>query len=565
MTEPFAPDTGGPGSHPEPPSIAASSGAARPEVARTAAADSPAAVVDPVGKDSPVADFLLKLFRAMKGAQFYPENHPAYIAILERCHASLVPLLGNGRPLGFEIRSQRVHLEGKPVGGDLTELRNIAMQCTYRRVKKFHLQAGVQPQELGGFIRAIITDPATVQAAGGVEKLLFAHEVRNIWANEINYQDLLYGDHSPVPAEDLFGPEEAPEPGDSIEDAPLVLPPDATPEQQELVKRLSELDAATEAAPYAALAAELVRVVRESSPPFEHEDMYRALRVFSMHAEGREDRAPAIVPRAIESLQALADPEVIAFLVDRLLRKTHATATKLMGLLWQIGGEALPALIEPLARARTVRQRRLLADTIAGYGEEAIPLLVGPLSDERWYVVRNAVTILGEIAHPSAIPALEPICAHPDPRVPKEAMKALGRTGGPEARAILEMHLRHATGDVQLLAAFALGQMRDPEAIPALLSMLSQPLWQARVPLQGEVIKALAKTGGPSIVPAIGRVFRRRAILFRRRNEALRQIAARALARINTKEAREILARGLQSPNEKVAEICRAAIEGPAA
>ncbi len=565
MTDKFAPDAGGSGSRPESASIAAPSGAPRPDLARKPRPDSPSAAADRAARSSPVVDFLLKLFRAMKGAQFYPENHPAYVAMLEKCQASLDPLLEDSRPLVFEVRSQHVHREGKPLGGELPELRSIAIQCTHRRVKKFHFQAGVEPREVGGFIRALVTDPATVQAAGGVEKLLFAREVRNIWANEINYQDLLYGDQPPVPPEELFAPEEALEPADQIEEAPFALPPDATPEQQDLVKRLSELDAAAAADRYAPLAADLVRYIRETSPPFEHEDVYRALRVFSIHAEGREDRDPAIVPLALESLQALATEEVTAFLVERLLRKTHAAATKLMGLFWQMGPQALPALIAPLGRARTLRQRRLLADTIAGFGEAAIPLLLGPLSDERWYVVRNAVTILGEIGHPSAIPALEPICAHPDPRVPKEAMKSLGRIGSPEARTILEMHLRHAEGDVPLLAAFALGQMRDGEAIPALLAILSQPLWRLRFELHREVIKALAKIGGPAVVPAIGRAFRRRSILFPQRNEAIREVAAQALARINTEESRAILARGVHSSNSKVAEICRAALEGPAA
>ena len=565
MTDKLVPNTGGPGNHPVSSQIAAPSGAPRPETAPKPRSDSAPAGADSDAKELLVIEFLLKLFRAMKGAQFYPENHPAFITMLEKCHASLLSLLQGGRALVFEVRSHRVHRDGKPLGANLPELRSIAMQCTHRRVKKFHLQPGVELQELAGFIRALVTDPPAVQAAGGVEKLLFAREVRNIWANEVNYQDLLYGDQPPVPPEELFSPEVGVEQGDQIEDEPLTLPPEATPAQEDLVKRLAQLDAIAEADRYAPLAAALVRFVREAQPPFGEEDVYRALRVISVHAEGHENRDPAIVPHAIESLKALATPEVIAFLVERLLRKSHTAATKLMGLFWQIGPGALPALIEPLARARTMRQRRLLTDMIAGFGEAAIVLLVSPLSDGRWYVVRNAVTILGEIGHPSAIPALEPICSHADPRVPKEAMKALGKIGSPEARGILEMHMRHAQGDVQLLAAFALGQMRDPEAVPALLSMLSQPLWRVRLDLHREVIKALAKLGTPAVVPAIGRVFRRRSILFPHRNEALREYAAQALARINTAEAREILARGIHSSNGKVAEICRAALARPAA
>jgi hypothetical protein len=288
MTEKLAPDMGGAGPSPASPSMAAPSGAPRPASARRLHADSQSAAADLAARESPHADFLLKLFRAMKGAQFYPENHPAFVAMLEKCHSALVPLLGEGRPLVFEIRSQRVHRDGKPVGGDIHELRNIAMQCTYRRVKKFHLQEGAQPQELAGFIRALVTDPPTVLAAGGVEKVLFAREVRNIWANEINYQDLLYGDQSPVPAEELCAPEEALEPGDPLEEAPLLLPPDATPALQDLVKRLEELDAATDAARYAALAP-ISCVTSQDHPRLRTETC--TARAGSIHARRDRDRS----------------------------------------------------------------------------------------------------------------------------------------------------------------------------------------------------------------------------------------------------------------------------------
>jgi HEAT repeat protein len=234
-----------------------------------------------------------------------------------------------------------------------------------------------------------------------------------------------------------------------------------------------------------------------------------------------------------------------------------------MGLLWQIGGAALPPLVEQLARAKTIRQRRLLADTIAGFGDAAIPHLLKPLADERWFVARNAVTILGDIGDPLAIPVLEPVASHPDPRISKEVMKSLGRIGSSDARAILERHLKHGHGDTQLLAAFAIGLTRDPEAIPALVAALARPLLLARCDLQREVIKALAKIGTPAVVPALGRIFLRRALVSRRKTEDLREAAAQALARINSEASRALLQQGLSARNAKVAAICRAALSEP--
>jgi HEAT repeat protein len=103
--------------------------------------------------------------------------------------------------------------------------------------------------------------------------------------------------------------------------------------------------------------------------------------------------------------------------------------------------------------------------------------------------------------------------------------------------------------------------MREPEAVPALLSMLPRRAAFTNFELQREVIKALAKIGSSAAVPALARILRRRSLFARRTSEDLRVIATQALARLNTEEARVLLARGVRSPNPRVAEICRAAIQ----
>ena len=512
-------------------------------------------------EEFPIGSFLLKLFKAMKGAQFYPENHPAFDALLEKCYGELLPIVGKQPALSFETRNQRIQIDGKPVLPEMTETRRLAMECLYRRLKKFQIQAGVEKWELAGFLRMMITDPAVVQAAGGVEKVLFAKGIRNIWANEINYQDLLYGEQPNEASEDIFGPEEGAEPVDPIEEAPLTLPSDATPLQEELVKILRALDAATDARAYGELAASLLDLVRRSDPPLDHEDVYRAMRVLSAHVDGRDDHDPEIVPCASSTLRTLATPEVTLFLARRLIKRTHASAPRLITLFWQIGPTSLPVLIDLLAEAKVMRARRILADTIAGFGDAATPLLLKSLDDERWFVVRNTVGILGEIASPTAITALEPLSAHHDPRIVKEVIKALGKIGGPDARRIVQHYLKRGTKDLRVLAAFALGVMREPEAVPALLSMLPRRAAFTNFELQREVIKALAKIGSSAAVPALARILRRRSLFARRTSEDLRVIATQALARLNTEEARVLLARGVRSPNPRVAEICRAAIQ----
>jgi HEAT repeat protein len=508
-------------------------------------------------EESPIAAFLLKLVKAMKGAQFYPENHPAFAIFLEKCHAAVAPLVSQHRALVFETKSQRIHFAGKPVAADLIELRHLAMECVYRRVKKFHIQDGVEARELEGFIRALTTDPDVVQAAGGIEKVLFAKGIKNIWANEVNYQDLLYGDQAPEQAEEMFAPEEEGEgPGEPEED-PLSLPEDATPRLEELVKLLQNLHAATDVREYGELTASLVQLMQGADPPFEKDDTYRALRLLSAHASGREDREASLVPHALWAIRELTTPEIHPLLLERLMAPGGQAAGRLMALFWQIGASVLPPLVEELVVAKTIQARRVLATVISGFGDEALPHLLNMLNDQRWFVIRNVVAILGEIGDPSAINSLEPLAAYPDPRIAKEALRAIGKIRSPESRTILERFLVHATGDLQLLAAFALGVLRDPNAVPALTSMLPRRVVFTNLDLQREVIKALVKIRAPEAVPALARVFRRRSMLAPKRNEELRVMATQALACINDEAARSLLVRGVDSSNKTVAQICR--------
>lgn len=512
-------------------------------------------------KGSSVTAFLLKLVKATKGAQFYPRNHPAFSVLLARCHAAVGPLLSSHGALVFEAKNHEIHFDGKPVTPELPELRSFAMECLYRRIRKFQIDEGVSAQELEGFIRAFVTGPDVIQTAGGIEKLLFGCGVRKISVNEVNYQDLLYGDLPEEHGDELFAPEEDSGEEGAPEEDPLSIPEDATPLQEQLVKLLIDIDSVSDASAYGERAAALVSLINTAEPPFGTEDAYRSLRVLTEHATGREGYDPSILPHALWAIREIASPEAIDFLIERFMATRTAIAPKLLNLLCQIGSAAIPHLIDHLASAKSIHARRILSTAISSFGDAAVPLLLNALNDQRWHVIRNAVAILGEIGDPDTITSLEPLASNREPRIAREALRAVGRIRSPESRRILERFLVHAKGELQLLAAFALGVLRDLAAVPVLASMLPRRVIFTNIALQREVIKALAKIGSPSAVPALGRLFRRRTLFAREKNELLRVSAAQALARLDTEEARSLLATGLGSANETVARICRTALD----
>ena len=135
------------------------------------------------------------------------------------------------------------------------------------------------------------------------------------------------------------------------------------------------------------------------------------------------------------------------------------------------------------------------------------------------------------------------------PEIQRWSILGLARHGDPEAVLAIVIHLdvrQQPSPLVRSTAAVALRMFGDPRAIPYLKQACSDPIPLVRA----DVVSALAAIGGPDELPIL------RMVLLNDRDTAVRQHAARGLARIGGTDATAALIAHLNDPDESVAFEC---------
>ena len=119
------------------------------------------------------------------------------------------------------------------------------------------------------------------------------------------------------------------------------------------------------------------------------------------------------------------------------------------------GDAAADQVIEQLAHADSLKERRVLFDTLVEL-QRGVPTLIYLLGDGRWYVVRNAAELLGEMRALDAEQGLAWLVNHPDARVRRSATAALAKLDTPGARVALREAIKDTSPDVRMNALLAL-------------------------------------------------------------------------------------------------------------
>ena len=131
---------------------------------------------------------------------------------------------------------------------------------------------------------------------------------------------------------------------------------------------------------------------------------------------------------------------------------------------------------------------------------EVVQPLIDLLSDDSANLRMHAALALGELRDPAAVPALIRLLEDADANVRFHAIEALGRLGAPEAVAPLARIAESGDFFLSFPAVDALSRTDDTSVVPALLTLLGQPL------LRPAVIDALAALGDEGCVTPLARL-----------------------------------------------------------
>jgi len=232
------------------------------------------------------------------------------------------------------------------------------------------------------------------------------------------------------------------------------------------------------------------------------------------------------------------------------------------------GDEVLGWLQEREPRLRTaaceVIQAAPTRDSVAALGRV--------LSDGTPEVREAAARAMGESAFVEAVSPLLGRTDDPALNVRVAVVRALGRLGDPRAAVPVVSKLQDAEYEVRVEAARALGMLRDRKTV----SSLELALTDKDAPVQLAALEALGRIGAASSVASIAALLTHGgadggAADGKLRNEAVREAAVAAIARIQSPDAVRLLVRELETEgpvpyaDDAVAPVRRALVgAGPA-
>jgi hypothetical protein len=256
----------------------------------------------------------------------------------------------------------------------------------------------------------------------------------------------------------------------------------------------------------------------------------------------------------IDVASAVINPAVASRIVQRMGRERdderraeYSVLCRRLGRVMANGLKgALTGKLEPTVR-------RVYYDAMISMGDVSRPVIEAMLEDENRFLVRDAVAMLGEIGGPRAVELVTSALANTDPRVRAEALHALAELGDAEAGRLALGFLEDSDSNVRLAAAVTAGKLGLERALRPLVNLLDAEEAPASRAL---LLQALGELGDPGAVPAIQK--HAAPSRFSKADTGVRVAAYRALHRIGTPHARELVRRAANDKDPAV----RAALRG---
>lgn len=205
-----------------------------------------------------------------------------------------------------------------------------------------------------------------------------------------------------------------------------------------------------------------------------------------------------------------------------------------------LGEELSPRLVEALGEEEDRNRRGRLVRALKTIGPPAFPFILEALHAHVWYVARNALNVLADIGTTEHVDAIGAMLQHSDARVKRAAVRALGRIGGIEAEIFLVQALSDRNAETQSEALVALGALKSEGALPSLIEMAKTKKLVGDEKVRETAIVTIGQIGAEKAVPALLEILKPKG-LFARESADIRIAAAKALAAIGTKSAKDAL------------------------
>jgi HEAT repeat protein len=492
---------------------------------------------------------LVDLYKAVKGAAFYPEGHPYRTEPLQRSFEALRRLAA-ARELVLTVNRQGF-VPG-PEGSDGSAMvLQLARECFIRRIASITFMSDLLIDDLQSFVDLLSRDPHKTASFGAFATQLEQCGVRTVWINEKDIAAIWAKRGLGSEAADGSGAWEDGAGGDPGADSPFNPAGVQSPEEL-----LALMAAEGSDSRYQELGRELVERFR--GEPCDGKLLPVLEELLRQH-EAPEKSVPQR-EYALFTLERIADCAA-DLLLDAMESRELPDKEGIHRLFAALGGKGAYWIIQRICLAEGLFEKKSLATALVRLGPVAAPPLLPLLKDQRWFVVRNMVAILGELRLPDTVISLQKPLYHADQRVRKEAVRALMKIGGEPAENMLIALLDDPDEGIVRHAILSLGLMHSRQAVPFLLKLLEKrDLLLKTLQVKKELLVALGRIGDRRGTPPLLKMLGgRRWPIFGKRLELKVEVAS-ALGALGDEAALAPLAAFCKASGP-LAEACREAVD----
>jgi hypothetical protein len=290
------------------------------------------------------------------------------------------------------------------------------------------------------------------------------------------------------------------------------------------------------------------------------QDLLAILGVFLRHQRA-ENLQASLKERAAHALEMVAGGNTVAYLLEHLRTGADESVEALSGVLVELGGRAIPALLSRLATENRDASRQRLVAILARFCQVAQADLTRTLQELDRDQACQLLPILAGFGGEIGVILLTSLFRHRDPQVRSGVIRELGRFGEPAVQRLVMQALRDPDPTVLEVAVGLAGSARLKLATPTLLRLAGQRVLSGKpFAVRKAAVTALGAMGDGGAIPMLRGALYTRTWFQRAAGDELRQAAALALLSMGRPEAGEVVVAGAGSRRGDVRRACTAAL-----
>ena len=267
-------------------------------------------------------------------------------------------------------------------------------------------------------------------------------------------------------------------------------------------------------------------------------------------------------PHAARALERFGRGTIMKHVSTHLRGTDDASYERFKRLCHAIGPSVIPALAEVLSSEQDARSRRRLREILLGFGAKGRESVRQLMNAPNWEVRRTAAYLLREFGGTEGLKELTPLLTDNEPLVQREAVQGLVMNGSDEASRILLQAITSTSGRSRETLLNELTSMRDERAAPLFCYLVRHMDRRKEQQLYLSSVDALGTFGGPDAVEALKLALYQADFWSPLQTRKLRAAAARALAKIGTPAALDVLREASAKGARGVRSAARAQLAG---